>query len=235
MSTPDLTLDAIAEADLGDAVTLALGPYDVGTDEWLAAWALLCRVSMRTEEGPDRRYFPRSCVAATRIGIEAARYFGVAVEPLPVWGFAMTADAYAWHLEHGLSETSPVGWSVALGGNGTGTVERRDGRRWYDGHLICRLTGRDRIADIAIDQANRPERGLHLARPVVLELADDFFGEHDPDRLAVFGSEHGAVLAYRRLYGPAARGYRGNDWTTDSPTRRAVIGESIRLLREVTR
>lgn len=234
MSTPDLTLDTIARADLGDAATLVPGPFEVGSDGWLAAWALLCRISMRTEEGPDRRYLPRSCVAATRIGIEVARYFGVPVTPLPVWGWAMTRDAYEWHLAHGLGEVAPVGWSVAMGGNGTGEVERRDGRRWYDGHLICRLPGRNRIADLSIDQADRPERGLHLARPVVLELADDHFTEADPDRLAIFGSD-GGVLAYRRLYGQATRGYRGDDWTKGSPTRRTVIAESIRLLREVTR
>lgn len=233
MSNPQ-TVDEIMRGDLGDAATL-LGPFEVGSDRWLAAWALLCRVSMRTGEGPDRRYLPRSCVAATRIGIEVARYFGVTVEPLAVWGFAMTRDAYEWHLEHGLAGESPVGWSVGLGGNGTGDVERRDGRHWYDGHLICRLPGLARIADLAVDQADRPEQGLHLARPVVLELAPDFFTEADPDRMAVFGSEHGDVLAYRRLYGDAARSYRGKDWNRDSATRRTVIGESIRLLRGVTR
>lgn len=236
--TETTTLDSIARADLGDAATVVGGPFEAGSDPWLAAWALICRTVMRTEPGPHQRYFPHSCVAATSIGIEAARYFGVPVAPLPVWAGAMTADAYRWHLDHGLGEPSPVGWSVSIGGTASGEVVRHDdGRRYYDGHLVCWLPGRQRLADISIDQAHRPEKGLRVARPLVVELADDYFTEADPDRLAMFSSDvwGGAVVLYRRMYGKAARAWRqGPDWRS-GPTKRAAIGDAIRLLRQVTR
>lgn len=202
----------------------------VGSDMWLQVFALAVRDAM------EGRWHARSCVAATRVGLDVLGYFGIAARPTAVAYMAFSPESAAWHDAHPDAppeQVAPVGWSV--GTYGAGQLRGEQGGREWDGHLVVVAPSLDRLLDLSIDQANRPHRGLHLPTPLVLPHPAGWW-DADPQRPAVFqqtgpDGTPGPRVIYRAMTGPGARNYRdGRDWR-GTPQRRAAAGDAIRRVR----
>lgn len=194
------------------------------------------RPVIRTEFRAD------SCIASTRIGIDALAYFGIRAVELPVSVLVFNADAAALvsagvTLEDLREQTRAIPverpggpWTIGVG-MGTGLPGA------WPGHLIVTVPEIGVICDLSIDQAARPQKDLplesywtHVGDPAwwgQVEGADPFVQVRGP---------HGAVLMVdRRL--PDPYGYRSSPNWTKKPgsDRRPVARMYQRLTGQVIR
>ncbi len=108
-----------------------------------------------------------SCVQATRVGIEALRYFGVKAEPLTVmmicgnlaWAEWMKLDTF------GSEQMPDEAWSVGI------DPVLHPGERGFPGHLVIEVDGN--LLDLDAGFYSRPDRGIHIPPTVLIPLATD--------------------------------------------------------------
>jgi hypothetical protein len=161
----------------------------------------------------------RSCIAATRMGLEVLRYFGVAAVPQPVRLGAFNATAWA-----ALAAGQPLdtehtdAWSVGVAG--VGQPRSRGG---WDGHLA--LLVRDAVLlDLSLDQFSRPEHQLVLAASW-FPLPPEFF----QDGWVTYQHALGAVIRYQRLHDASWK--RSRDWLATDRRWIRPVGRIIRAVR----
>lgn len=165
-----------------------------------------------------RRKWPtvNSCIESVRVGIEVARYFGLMIEPVPVKCCFATLDWYAAFTDH---QAPPLpGWSVGTTGAGNPTGPNR-----WDGHLIGYAPLADLLIDYSADQYHRPQHGLNVPGPVVMQV--------DRARLrAGFAARWGEIMVdYKQITDRAWS--RGGGWTGHHSLISEAAGEAIRALR----
>jgi len=109
-------------------------------------------------------YRPDCCIAATAIGSEALRYFGVAAEP--VASDVVLFNPEAWELQNRgvpVPEWPSTAWSLG--------VQREmlvaEGRDGFCGHLVI-IIG-DLLVDLSAAQFDRPKKGLRCDKPLILD------------------------------------------------------------------
>jgi hypothetical protein len=178
---------------------------------------LLDMVAVAARAAVLARFERTSCIATTRVVIEAARYFGVDAHP---WAVNVKVfNAAAWDLacqQVDLTEWPPDAWSVSIHvDNGGDRI----------GHLVA-VTRHDLI-DASIDQAERPTHGIPHLPPIVADLPDSF----DPAaRSAYLGYQ--ADDGVRVFYTPSgSRRYAtSSNWRRDRPDIRACVAETIRIV-----
>lgn len=202
--------------------------WAAGTWEWFNAAAALTRRAMLA----GGRYHRRSCVDGSAIGADVLRYFGVSVRGLAVRCLAITPDALAWNSEHGWDSRAPVGHSVGIGYAGMAGQATAAGD--WDGHLVLYAPRHRNLVDLTIDQADRPEHGLHLPGPVVIgDLDDAWPGNGQP--LTIEQSGGAVVLRYEPMTGREAVMWgQFAGWRASGFVRRQVVGEAIRAVRGIT-
>ncbi len=114
----------------------------------------LCRVGRPTILGHGISV--DSCIASTRIGVEALRRIGIAAGPTAVKVAAFNKEGHramvAGHPEWVREQRD--------GAYGIGIGYPTDGPGW-DGHLVITVE-RKWLLDLSIDQASRPEHGIVL-------------------------------------------------------------------------
>lgn len=163
-------------------------------DEWLERFAGVTRNHVL------KLYPPDSCIASTRIGIAVLRHFGVLCRPQPVTMMAFTGPAFealaAGQRDASKFDHSKGEHSLGIVGNGEITTHP-DGTFGWDGHLVILVPQPAMLIDLSIDQADRPELGLHLTGPVLCPL-DNIVAFRAGERTA-YEREDGMVLTYRRL------------------------------------
>lgn len=95
-------------------------------------------------------------------------------------------------------------WNVGIGGTGL-----QDPGRW-DGHLVCLAYG-VLLIDVSIDQANRPERNIHL-KPVAATVPDGWATGKEQ----LMFEENGCMVTYKA--DPDNRDWlQHGGWTAPSP------------------
>lgn len=119
-----------------------------------------------------------SCIASTRIAIDALRYFGIAAVPMALsatiynacaveefgQGEAITSIA---NFQSALRVNEPSGaWSVMIG---TGLSEKDPNNPTWAGHLVAVIPETTVLIDLAIDQASRPSKSIDL-EPFCLQI-----------------------------------------------------------------
>jgi hypothetical protein len=163
-----------------------------------------------------RRYKPESCIATTRVTIEVLRHFGVRAAPWPV-NVSVFTEA-AWDLARQgvpIGEWPPGAWSVGI------HVDASPDRV---GHLAAIAGGY--LLDGSIDQAARPEKGIHALRPLVARLPDPFVPDDTTARIPY--QVEGLVLIY---FASGSRVFRSSrSWRPGYPLVRACVAEAIRAV-----
>jgi hypothetical protein len=152
-----------------------------------------------------------SCVQATRMGIEALKYFGVKAKPLVT--LAITGNA-AW-VEWVKLEDPTAPWSDEVWSVGT-DPKQKPGERGYPAHLVIEIDGQ--LLDLDAGFCARPEKGIHVPDTVLLPLT-----AHG----AAMDLAEGGVLLYR--YHTPTVDYRKSGAWRDS---QKWAGPVIRRMRE---
>jgi hypothetical protein len=178
----------------------------------------------------------RSCIAATRIGIDVLDYFGVKAEPLPLFVLVMNGEALDL-LGEGMSQAElgvemrkygpdePGGpWSIGVGA----VIENSPD---WAGHVVIAVPNEGALLDLAIDQASRPHKGLPIPDEGQLFPIDDedwWSGQHPRTAFAGRLADLRMGLVLDRNC-PDPEGFkRSPNWRRDGS------GDSRRVFREVT-
>lgn len=178
----------------------------------------------------EEHFHPDCCIAATRHGIEALRYFGVEAQPVKVQTFAGNADWIRWIEQLAAAGRSPDdeampdgSWSVGIDLSADG-VRATSARGRYPGHLVFVADGF--LIDLSLGQMSRPERGMTLPFCAAFDLSGHERWDNDG---AGFRVEHlpGEVVAviYKRL--PEVDWRDAPDWRRKPP----YAGEIIRAMK----
>jgi hypothetical protein len=159
-----------------------------------------------------------SCIAATRMGLEVCRYFGIAARPQSVRMMAVNALARAAITAGEEPDWAAGAWSVGIAGNGQPQTPGG-----WDGHLV--LVADRTLVDLSLDQASRPAKDLPL-NAATFRLDDTF--------------DHGEWVHYR--LGPATVSYQQTrdltwrtspDWQARDRRWREPVARIIRTIRDL--
>jgi hypothetical protein len=166
------------------------------------------------------RYRADSCIASTRIAIDALAHFGVDAEPFACLAMAYN-KRYGERLQAGLAPLDdPDSFSITIG-----LIDRIEAyeRRKAVGHVLA-LT-HDDVIDLSIDQASRPEQGIVL-EPFAFPRPPHFTEQ----RTTLIDEDTGGALVYdprpdERPWLPSSRWRRAGD--------KRVTDNVIRAMRDV--
>lgn len=124
------------------------------------------------------------CVQATRVGIEALRYFGIEARPLVTTMMVGNEDWVRWMLDGQPLPMPDEVWSV-----GIDPEPRED--RGYPAHLVIEIDGQ--ILDLDAGFYSRPHKGIYLPPSVIVPIQrqDD---PHLP--IAALDLDDGGAIVY---------------------------------------
>lgn len=172
-----------------------------------------------------------SCILSTKIAIETFEHFGIKAQPVAVDVVALNAVAAkvwrecsatpGWYPEQMHPDQTPGAWGIGLGF-----------RKEHDecGHVVA-VVGDDMLTlfDLSIDQASRPQHGIHL-RPQPFVLQPTFWDGH----VMRFIDDTGAELHYRLSEDRDPWWTRSGNWQRRDKARRArIVGAAIREARRL--
>jgi hypothetical protein len=181
-----------------------------------------------------------SCIASTRVAIDALAYFGVKAEPLPVIATIFNAEAAAILNGGGTLEElaaaqqekeldEPGGpWSLAIG---TGHSRNNDRPIW-EGHLVAAIPDEQVFIDLSIDQAARPTKGMNF-EPYWTRVEDDHWWNGE-ETLHQLTHENGMVLIMDRRAADPEGFKASNNWKATGHMKsvmRDVTGKVIRAMK----
>lgn len=156
-------------------------------------------------------YTPDCCIAATRVGIEALKPFGIVGRPMAVKLMAMN-EAY-WQYVKGEAPLDPERARYLV------IDETCDGPG-YSGHLIIvgKVKGKQFILDLSVYQLNRPHKEIHIPPEGLFMLLPDEF-EFKGAWSIPAGNPRGGVILYSAY--PNAPDYtKTPDWYFRTPLHR---------------
>ena len=123
-----------------------------------------------------------ACMAATRVGIDTLRHFGIPAYPLTVQ-VVIFNEVYGRLLREGGGLTRNIeeveewkqkgAWSHGVGVPGLG-----EGPGKWPGHLVA-IVQNQWLIDLSIGQANKPEKGIILGDPIICSVTEEFLGGND--------------------------------------------------------
>jgi hypothetical protein len=182
-----------------------------------------------------KRWPPSSCIGSTRIALDFLRELGVRAYPMAVRVvIANEPMARRWQAglvgrdqQEGLRWLAEDGsYSLSLGY----APEHYDPAREWPGHLVCVVDGPQGavVLDLSLDQASRPQHGVHL-RPHVFCASRDWLADDAEHWEEVDGS----LLAYK-VDRENTEYLRSPDWT-DKGRREPTLRALRQLWKEGTR
>jgi len=145
---------------------------------------------------------PDCCIAATKIGIEALKPFGIAGRPMPTRTAAMNAAYYAW-ASGAVAQPDPEKARILI------IDESCDGGTGFPGHLV--IVGKTKsipfLLDLSVFQLHRPHKGISIPPEgfvVMLPPNFEFKGEwhvpiHGPDGAVIIYSAHPKAPDYTSM------------------------------------
>lgn len=173
------------------------------------------------------RFRPDSCIMSARVALDALSYFGIPAAPMTVRAFVANRRLLK-RLGKGQFDRRRNGeWSVGIGYGYD--PNRIDPENAFDGHLvlISPHVGGETLIDLSLDQAARPQYGIH-AKPLAHDMPP---GWRENDLCLHFNSWG---VMYRphtpRAFSPAAADYRlSPDWSI--PERRTdLVAKTIEAI-----
>lgn len=189
------------------------------------------------------RFRKDSCIASTRIGIDALAYFGVKAVPVSLQMLLFNREAVellnsgktleeiaAFVRERGLNEEGGP-WTMGVGAD----LGRPGG---WAGHLVVGVPAANLLVDLSIDQVSRPHKGLVLDEPAVLQVPETWWtGETDMvqftnpnDGSMIFLDQRESMLPDRDGYRKTSN-WKGRAGGSEAPVR-AVTGQVIRAMKD---
>ena len=180
-------------------------------DQLVALWPLMADNYLRTKN-------KTTCVLACRVATDVLRPMGLRAKPVTVGVRAMN-DAYARAIEEDRPPSAEEGaWTVDIG---IGPPAEGDG---LDAHVVLLVQDRY-LLDLTIDQADRPQKGIHTA-PYWLELTGDMKADFMGRGLHL--EREGTHLVYVRSPKLHGRVMRSPDWTLRNKSQGSVAVATIR-------
>lgn len=187
----------------------------------------------------------RSCIASTRIGIDALDYFGVQAVPVPLSIVVFNTEALEMlHAGKDLPEiqaealkydaTDQGGpWTMGVGAE----IENSNG---WAGHLVVGLPQMRLLLDLAFDQVSRPLKGLTFTEPQLFPVVDTDWWLKEKRYVELEGTSEGReILLILDNEAPDPEGYkRSPNWRRASSkygSRRVfqeLTGQIIRLMKD---
>lgn len=136
------------------------------------------REVMLLASGWTMRGEQNSCITATAVGVAALTRLGVSCRPLPCAAWAGNAAALPAFIER---RPLPLdGWSVGIDPDAPAsavpdrgasyTEPYRRGPSGWNGHLV--IAGDSWVLDLTAAQFHRPQRGIVVPGPVLIDPAD---------------------------------------------------------------
>lgn len=157
-----------------------------------------------------KEFNPDCCIAASRIGLDVLRYFGVHAEPIVVELLVVNAAFGRKLFEYSRTHTEQPpadvalswqtdevgGWAILVGSE-QGAVKFSVGTPGFGGHVVLLVEGRW-LLDLSIQQANRPEKHINLPNAILTEVRRQW----PNDGSLALVQENGCVLSYRPKESP---------------------------------
>lgn len=173
-----------------------------------------------------------SCIASTRIGIDALAYFDVKSVPIPLLAMFANAEAAAMIAQGAtleeVREATLQRTVEEAGGPWTLGVGAGEGSGW-SGHLVIGLPQILTIVDLSADQASRPHKGISINKPLMLPIPDIGWWRGGEDAMATFQDEESQMVMILDRNGTKdPQGY------LQSPNWRRVTGGSSRPFKTIT-
>jgi hypothetical protein len=153
------------------------------------------------------------CVQATRVGIEALRYFGITGKPLVTLMLTGNAAWAEWMLAGSPQPMPDEVWSVGINPNDDGPG--------FPAHLVISLDGL--LLDLDAGFYARPERGIHVPPTILAPIEQKI--EDGP--IAGVDLDEGGAIIYGRHFAPPQ--YTGSGAWKNTAT---WAGPVIRRMRE---
>lgn len=157
--------------------TVVVGDYD-----WTTKAAEIVRAEALHEYSA-----PDTCIQSSRMGMETLSQFAVKSRPMACAVEIHTRDRWD-AFNAGVPPHELPGWGIGIDGRAPdSTAEQRAARlaaqgitdtqrvRGWNGHLVLWVPGPpcSLLVDISADQMHRPERGLSVPGPVVIQLGEE--------------------------------------------------------------
>jgi hypothetical protein len=181
------------------------------------------------------RWQPRSCIASTRIALDFLRELGIRAYPMAV-RVVIANEPMARRLlagQVGRDQQECLRWLAEDGSYDLSlgfAPKHYDPAREWAGHLVCVVDGPQAAValDLSLDQASRPQHGIHLCPHVFIASRDWLAGSTDH-----WEEVGGSLLAYK--VDPENTAYlRSPDWT-DKGRREPTLRALRQLWKEGTR
>lgn len=168
------------------------------------------------------------CILGTATVVETLRRLGVSARPLVAEAYILNAQA-AERLKRGESLEQIYAamevdgsWTVGLGLDDRAVEPGR-----WPGHLVATTTNPDMLVDVSLDQASRPQRGIHLETGAwPLEERAQAQGRGP----VLLGGDNGELVLYRPRRTDTS--YRSSpDWR-HVERRRVIADRAVPLVRQ---
>jgi hypothetical protein len=166
---------------------------------------------------------PDSCVLATRVFVDALNALGEqGADGMVALAIVMSPNAAEHSLEHGCNQritecpergdraVAILGWEPNAPARGFTEV--------WSGHLVA-VVRRQWLVDLSLPQVHRPELGLVIDSPLVVELPRDFF---KGGKSADLHEDSGMRLLYTAMPNARADWRQSPDWAWGSQVRREL-------------
>jgi hypothetical protein len=177
-------------------------------------------------------YSPDCCIAATKCGIEVCKYFGIVAWPIaarlkifnPTFcRLVGELDCVPQSDQESAEWAAKGAWIVDIGNPDN---QLRQGG--WNGHLLLATSVDERvhIADLALEQAKRPQKGIDLI-PFHFCVTSEFLR----DEIEVATYLNGSFLKYHSWPSEISF-YTTADWSNDRKKQRSpIVGKIIRAIK----
>jgi hypothetical protein len=123
-------------------------------------------------------FVENSCIASTRVVVNVLKHYGYDALPFPCQVYVYN-KTFKEHLEAGkklFQGDALIEWCKLTGAWSVGIGVYDPEKHFREtGHLVALIPGHNILVDASIDQANRPQHGIHLPQVLIAgELTDGF-------------------------------------------------------------
>lgn len=167
---------------------------------------------------------PDCCIAATRIGIEVCKRFGIQGRPKPVTTLAGCKSFLDW--QRGPETPPPLDAFYLV----TDTADRSGG---FPGHLVItgKVAGSNFMLDLSASQLHRPAKKILVPEPLLIQMPDAW----PEDQCISVPLEGDGALIYSHHPKKDISWTDSPDWTLAKPTTKTtfdrVVAEIVHAVR----
>jgi len=192
----------------------------------LKVLAAMERVSWRVL---SQCFRPDCCIAATRIGIEALKPFGIAARPMPTKCVIMNEAYHQW-VRGEVPEPDPNSARILV-------IDETCTGDGYAGHvvLVGKVQGTPFLLDLSIFQFNRPQKNIHIDPEGLLVVLSPTFEFKGDWVIPLVNSEGDGSAIFYRAFPNAPDFTITGDWALPTPLHQRTFQRMVRELVEATK